>query len=69
MAAISGRGTFMTILRLGAYAPTFDKKLQRMLDGHYGDPNLSTDLLRKDLMLFLKESTAKGLNAEAERSQ
>ena len=60
--------TFMAILRPSAlYAPTFDKKLQRMLEGHYSDPNFSTDLLRKDLRLFLEEATAaelqtKGLN-------
>ena len=54
--------TFMAILRNSAlYAPTFDKKLQRMLDGHYSDPNFSTALLRKDLRLFLEEATAAGL--------
>ena len=54
--------TFMAILRPSAlYAPTFDKKLQRMLDGHYADPNFSTALLRKDLRLFLEEATAAGL--------
>jgi len=56
--------TFMAILRPSAlYAPTFDKKLQRMLDGHYADPNFSTALLRKDLRLFLEEATAAGLQA------
>jgi len=56
--------TFMAILRSSAlYAPTFDKKLQRMLDGHYADPNFSTALLRKDLRLFLEEATAAGLQA------
>ena len=54
--------TFMAILRPSAlYAPTFDKKLQRMLNGHYDDPNFSTALLRKDLRLFLEEATAAGL--------
>ncbi len=54
--------TFMAILRPSAlYAPTYDKKLQRMLDGHYSDPNFSTALLRKDLRLFLEEATAAGL--------
>ena len=53
---------FMAILRPSAlYAPTFDKKLQRMLNGHYDDPNFSTALLRKDLRLFLEEATAAGL--------
>ena len=61
--------TFMQILRSSAlYAPTFDKKLQRMLDAHYNDPNFSTALLRKDLDLFLNEAItanihAKGLNS------
>ena len=54
--------TFMTILRTSAlYAPTFDKKLQRMLDHNYTDPNFSTALLRKDLGLFLEEATTAGL--------
>ena len=57
--------TFMEILRPSAlYAPTFDKKLQRMLDGHYNDPNFSTALLRKDLMLFLQEASEQGLQAD-----
>ena len=56
--------TFMSILRPSAlYAPTFDKKLQRMLDGHYANPNFSTALLRKDLRLFLEEATAAGLQS------
>ena len=56
--------TFMEILRPSAlYAPTFDKKLQRMLDQHYSDPNFSTALLRKDLRLFLEESATAGLQA------
>ena len=54
--------TFMKILRPSALnAPTFDKKLQRMLDQHYSDPNFSTALLRKDLRLFLEEAAAAGL--------
>ena len=54
--------TFMAILRPSAlYAPTFDKKLQRMLDHTYADPNFSTALLRKDLSLFLEEATTAGL--------
>jgi len=54
--------TFMAILRPSAlYAPTFDKKLQRMLDHSYADPNFSTALLRKDLRLFLEEATTSGL--------
>ena len=57
--------TFMSILRPSAlYAPTFDKKLQRMLDGHYADPNFSTALLRKDLRLFLEEAAAAELQTQ-----
>ena len=57
--------TFMAILRPSAlYAPTFDKKLQRMLNGYYSDPNFSTALLRKDLRLFLEEATAAGLQIQ-----
>ncbi len=57
--------TFMEILRPSAlYAPTFDKKLQRMLDGEYSDPNFSTALLRKDLLLFLSEAADQGLKAD-----
>ena len=52
----------MEILRPSAlYAPTFDKKLERMLGGHYDDPNFSTALLRKDLELFLQETSEAGL--------
>ena len=54
--------TFMEILRPSAlYAPTFDKKLERMLGGHYDDPNFSTALLRKDLELFLQEASEAGV--------
>jgi len=57
--------TFMAILRPSAlYAPTFDKKLQRMLDHTYADPNFSTALLRKDLGLFLEEATTAGLQEQ-----
>ena len=60
--------TFMAILRPSAlYALTFDKKLQRMLDNHYSDPNFSTNLLRKDLRLFLEEATAAGLQTSGLR--
>ena len=57
--------TFMEILRPSAlYAPTYDKKLKRMLEQHYSDPNFSTTLLRKDLTLFLQEAMQSGLNPE-----
>ena len=57
--------SFMEILRGSAiYAPTFDKKLERELQGDYGNPNFPTAHLRKDLALFLEASQATGLNSE-----
>ncbi len=57
---------FMEVLRPSAlYAPTVDKKLERMLSHHYSDPNFSTSLLRKDLNLFLREARLAGVNASA----
>ena len=53
---------FLELLRGSAlYAPTFDKKLQRELDGDYGNPNFPTAHLRKDLALFLEAAGAAGL--------
>jgi 3-hydroxyisobutyrate dehydrogenase len=58
--------TFMEILRNSAlYAPTFDKKLQRMLDHHYANPNFPTKHLLKDMNLFLQEAAAAGLRADS----
>jgi 3-hydroxyisobutyrate dehydrogenase len=49
--------TFMGILRESAlYAPTFDKKLSRMLSHDYEDPNFPAKHLAKDVDLFLAES-------------
>jgi 3-hydroxyisobutyrate dehydrogenase len=48
---------FLQILRQSAlYAPTFDKKLQRMLDRNYENPNFPTKHLLKDTQLFLTEA-------------
>lgn len=48
---------FMQILRESAlYAPTFDKKLQRMVDRNYDNPNFPTKHLLKDTNLFLAEA-------------
>ncbi|KAA6421206.1 MAG: 3-hydroxyacid dehydrogenase [Trebouxia sp. A1-2] len=48
---------FMDILRGSAlYAPTFDKKLQRMLDRDYSNPNFPTKHLLKDIKLFTSEA-------------
>jgi 3-hydroxyisobutyrate dehydrogenase len=52
---------FMDILRSSAlYAPTFDKKLNRMIDRQYDHPNFPTKHLAKDLDLFA--TSAPGLN-------
>lgn len=53
---------FMDLLRASTlYAPTFDKKLKRMLEDEYSDPNFPTAHLRKDLELFLAAARARGL--------
>ena len=50
---------FMGILRESAlYAPTFDKKLDRMVDGNFANPNFPVKHLLKDVRLFLKEAGA-----------
>ncbi len=57
---------FMEILRESAlYAPTFDKKLDRMLDQNYENPNFPTKHLLKDVNLFLTEATDLKLNTSA----
>lgn len=57
---------FMEILRESAlYAPTFDKKLQRMIDRNFANPNFPTKHLLKDTNLILKEAQALGLNARS----
>lgn len=53
---------FMAILRKSAlYAPTFDKKLQRMLDRDYENPNFPTKHLKKDIDLFISTAQSSGL--------
>lgn len=55
---------FMEILRQSAlYAPTFDKKLQRMLDRDFANPNFPTKHLYKDMDLFI--TTAERLELDA----
>ncbi len=55
--------SFMEILRGSAlYAPTFDKKLQRMLDQNYANPNFPTKHLAKDMKLFQAEAAPLGLD-------
>jgi 3-hydroxyisobutyrate dehydrogenase len=54
---------FMEILRQSAlYAPTFDKKLSRMCDHNYLNPNFPTKHLLKDTDLFLAEAKEIGLD-------
>jgi 3-hydroxyisobutyrate dehydrogenase len=58
--------TFMQILRQSAlYAPTFDKKLQRMLEANYSNPNFPTKHLLKDTNLFIAEAKAGGLQVDS----
>jgi 3-hydroxyisobutyrate dehydrogenase len=55
--------TFLQILRPSAlYAPTFDKKLQRMLDRDFDRPNFPTKHLLKDLDLFAQAAGAQGID-------
>lgn len=55
--------TFMEILRPSAfYAPTFDKKLGRMLDGEYSNPTFPLRLLRKDVEHFIRTARAAGVS-------
>lgn len=54
--------TFMEILRPSAlYAPTFDKKLGRMLDAEYSNPTFPLRLLRKDIELFIRSARSAGV--------
>ena len=53
---------FLAVLRPSAlYAPTFDKKLGRMLDGEYSNPTFPLRLLRKDVDLFARAARAAGV--------
>ncbi|NET11034.1 MAG: NAD(P)-dependent oxidoreductase [Symploca sp. SIO2B6] len=56
--------TLMTIVRQSAlYAPTFDKKLQRMCDRNYANPNFPSKHLLKDMNLFADAARQSGLDA------
>jgi 3-hydroxyisobutyrate dehydrogenase len=58
-------GAFMKILRQSAlYAPTFDKKLQRMHDRDYSNPNFPTKHLQKDIKLFITAAKSAGLEVD-----
>lgn len=57
---------FMKIVRDSAlYAPTFDKKLTRMLERDFANPNFPTKHLAKDTRLFLSVAEQLGLNTSA----
>ncbi len=54
---------FMEVLRQSViYAPTFDKKLPRMLERDFTNPNFPTKHLLKDTNLIIKQATELGLN-------
>ncbi len=57
---------FMKIVRDSAlYAPTFDKKLTRMVDRDFSEPNFPTKHLAKDTRLFLSVANELGLDTSA----
>lgn len=57
---------FMQIVRESAlYAPTFDKKLERMLNQQFSNPNFPTKHLAKDVRLFLQVAESLRLNTQA----
>ncbi|CAG9463631.1 unnamed protein product [Pedinophyceae sp. YPF-701] len=59
----SSDSKFMTLLRDSAlYAPTYDKKLDRMLQRDYSGPNFPTRHLLKDIRLFILEAEKAGLD-------
>ncbi len=60
---------FMEVLRPSAlYAPTFDKKLGRMLEREYENPTFPLRLLRKDLALFVAAARGAGLEPRVTES-
>ncbi|NJM97678.1 MAG: NAD(P)-dependent oxidoreductase [Phormidesmis sp. RL_2_1] len=55
---------FMGIVQGSAlYAPTFDKKLDRMCDRNFTHPNFPTKHLLKDMNLFVKAAQGQGIDA------
>ncbi|MGD1867689.1 MAG: NAD(P)-dependent oxidoreductase [Phormidesmis sp.] len=55
---------FMNIVRDSAlYAPTFDKKLERMSDRNFANPNFPTKHLLKDMNLFVQAAREQGIDA------
>jgi len=59
------RDTFLEILRKSAlYAPMFDKKLPRLAERQYAQPNFSTRHLLKDVDLCLAAAAQAGLSTD-----
>ncbi|HAE05498.1 NAD(P)-dependent oxidoreductase [Richelia intracellularis] len=57
---------FMQVLRNSAlYAPTFDKKLSRMLNDNYDNPNFPIKHLLKDTDFFIEEAKLADLNVHS----
>jgi 3-hydroxyisobutyrate dehydrogenase len=57
--------TFMSIVRTSAlYAKTYDKKLQRMLDRDFSNPNFPTKHLLKDMQLIEISAAQSGVTTE-----
>ena len=55
---------FMRLVRASAlYAPQFDKKLERMCDRDFEDPNFPTKHLLKDMDLFVQAAENKDIDA------
>ncbi|HHM23596.1 MAG TPA: NAD(P)-dependent oxidoreductase [Bacteroidetes bacterium] len=56
---------FMNILRGSAlYAPTFDKKLPRLLERNYANPTFPARLMLKDVRLVLRQTESTGLRPD-----
>ncbi|WP_040661477.1 NAD(P)-dependent oxidoreductase [Nitrococcus mobilis] len=56
---------FMAITRASAlYAPTYDKKLARMLERDFANPNFPTKHLLKDVRLFAKAAAEAGISTD-----
>jgi 3-hydroxyisobutyrate dehydrogenase len=54
---------FMAILKESAlYAPTFDKKLPRILEDNFSDPNFPVRHMLKDIRLILEQARIDGLD-------
>ncbi|WP_088241758.1 NAD(P)-dependent oxidoreductase [Calothrix rhizosoleniae] len=57
---------FMQILRDSAlYAPIFDNKLSRMVDGNYTNPNFPIKYMLKDTDFFIEEAKSADLNVRS----